>query len=269
MNSDKSCRIESPRRALAGFGATAVLYVPETGWRPAPALLVGALVLCSAPVAALGAVWLYLRLAGIGEGVIDPGALERQATVGDALYFAVLDGTIVVLALIAAGRFKSRPKRVLALGPPAEGARAYAAAILLSTAAAIVWIGGLWAIAPDVFAAEAAPYQARLKGEAGWMPLLALGLLAPLAEELFFRGFLFSALASSRAGVWGAALATTLVWTGLHVDHSAVAKAQVFASGLFLSWLLIRTGSLRVPIVCHVLFNCGVSLALLLTPPPG
>ena len=81
---------------------------------------------------------------------------------------------------------------------------------------------------------------------------------APLSEELVYRGFLLSALARTRLGFWGAALIATALWTALH-DYSAVGFAGVFMIGLLLSWLLWRTGSLWVAILCHALHN---SLAL-------
>jgi membrane protease YdiL (CAAX protease family) len=84
------------------------------------------------------------------------------------------------------------------------------------------------------------------------MVVLAIG--APLSEELIYRGFLLSALARTRLGFWGAALVVTAVWTALH-DYSAFGVVGVFMMGPVLSWLLWRTGSLRVTIFCHALNN--------------
>ena len=70
------------------------------------------------------------------------------------------------------------------------------------------------------------------------------------------------ALAQSRLGFWGAALISSLLWTALHAGYSLVGLAEVFAIGLFLSWLLWRTGSLRVAIFCHALYNSLIVLAL-------
>jgi membrane protease YdiL (CAAX protease family) len=68
-----------------------------------------------------------------------------------------------------------------------------------------------------------------------------------------------SALAQTRLRFWGAALVSTALWTPLH-EYSVLGLAKVFAGGLLFSWLLWRTGSLRVTIFCHALNN---SLALL------
>jgi membrane protease YdiL (CAAX protease family) len=88
-----------------------------------------------------------------------------------------------------------------------------------------------------------------------------VGLGAPLSEELLFRGFLLSAL-TRPLGFWGAALLANAPWTALHWGYSSVGLTQVFVIGLFFSWLLWRTGSLRVPILCHAAFNGLVLLVL-------
>jgi membrane protease YdiL (CAAX protease family) len=61
----------------------------------------------------------------------------------------------------------------------------------------------------------------------------------------------------------------SVAWTSLHVDRTNLAVAQLFAAGLLLSWMLMRTGSLRVPIFCHVLFNTGVSFMVIVLGIPG
>jgi Type II CAAX prenyl endopeptidase Rce1-like len=97
--------------------------------------------------------------------------------------------------------------------------------------------------------------------------VLALG--APLAEELLFRGFLLSALARTRAGFAGAALISTSLWTALHAGYSLIGIVEVFTIGLFFSWMLWRTGSLRVPIFCHALYNSLLVCMLRFVALPG
>lgn len=86
---------------------------------------------------------------------------------------------------------------------------------------------------------------------------LVVAVLAPIAEELLFRGVLLPALARSFLGFWGAAVVSTLVWTALHFGnaYSAAGMLLVFMLGIIFSWLFAKTGSLRVPIVAHMLNN--------------
>ena len=63
-------------------------------------------------------------------------------------------------------------------------------------------------------------------------------------------------------GFWGGALITTGLWTALHAGYSTAGIVEVFLIGLFFSWLLWRTGSLRVAIFCHALYNSLIVLVL-------
>jgi membrane protease YdiL (CAAX protease family) len=83
-----------------------------------------------------------------------------------------------------------------------------------------------------------------------------------LSEEMLFRGFLLSALARTRLRFWGAAIIATVLWTAMHAGYSLVGILEVFLIGMFFSWLLWRTGSLRVAIVCHAVYNSMVVVAL-------
>ena len=110
----------------------------------------------------------------------------------------------------------------------------------------------------------------RLIGGTEWLlAFLVVGVGAPLSEELLFRGFLQSALAGSRLGFFGASLVTSALWTALHAGYSLAGILEVFLIGLFFSWLLWRTGSLRVAIFCHAFYNSLIVLVLRHVPLPG
>ena len=63
-------------------------------------------------------------------------------------------------------------------------------------------------------------------------------------------------------------MVTTSLWTALHAGYSLAGIVEVFLIGLFFSWLLWRTGSLRVPIFCHALYNSLIVLVLRHVPLP-
>ncbi|MBI5106314.1 MAG: CPBP family intramembrane metalloprotease [Solirubrobacterales bacterium] len=84
---------------------------------------------------------------------------------------------------------------------------------------------------------------------------LLVTVLAPLAEELFFRGFFFTALRNS-AGLWPAAIITGAVFGLIHGGSSAAAFLLPLAVlGLALCLLYVRTGSLYPCIVLHCINN--------------
>lgn len=91
----------------------------------------------------------------------------------------------------------------------------------------------------------------------GILEILILGfiLLDPLFEEFFFRGFLFEGLRHSSLGNVGAALLISGGWACLHIQYDAYGIANVFAGGLILAYLRLKTGSLWSCIVFHMWIN--------------
>jgi membrane protease YdiL (CAAX protease family) len=86
---------------------------------------------------------------------------------------------------------------------------------------------------------------------------------APLAEEITFRGPLFSALVKSPVGKVGAVLITAALWAGAHaVAAPPVFLGLLFLMGIVLGLLLLRFGSLWVTIACHSAWNVFTALAL-------
>jgi membrane protease YdiL (CAAX protease family) len=80
-------------------------------------------------------------------------------------------------------------------------------------------------------------------------------VVAPLGEELFFRGFFFGALRNWR-GPWLAAVITGIVFGGIHLGSSPVGylvPLMIFGTGLCL--LYEWTGSLYPAIALHALNN--------------
>jgi uncharacterized protein len=208
--------------------------------------------------------------AGIeGLGILGPRLVV--ATGADELVtLAAFQALVVALVVAASGLLGGNPRDVLALRGPAGGLRAYVAAgvaVLLYPLLAGILLFLVFALSAGGFDPSAGGFDPTVDWQRDQslvrstnLALLAgvLAIGAPLSEELLYRGFLLSALARTRLGFWGAALVATALWTALH-DYSAVGSAGVFTMGLFISWLLWRTGSLWVAIFCHALHN---SLAL-------
>jgi len=86
-------------------------------------------------------------------------------------------------------------------------------------------------------------------------------LVAPIAEETFFRGFLFPAL-RVRWGTFWAALASGLVFAALHFNLGSLVPFTVI--GMLLAWAYVFSGSLWVAIGAHFIFNSvsfGIAVA--------
>jgi len=97
------------------------------------------------------------------------------------------------------------------------------------------------------------------------LAFVAAVVLAPIAEELLFRGLLFRALLQHRS-VHFAALVSSVVFAVVHIDVAVsqpIALVGLTLVGVALAYAYERTGSLLVPIVGHAAFN-GITLVVAL-----
>jgi membrane protease YdiL (CAAX protease family) len=93
-------------------------------------------------------------------------------------------------------------------------------------------------------------------------------LLAPAAEEVLFRGILFTGirqLGFPRLAFWG----TGLMFAFVHFNAASFLPLFVFA--LVLAWIYGRTGNLLAPMAAHSMFNAlnFAVLFLVREGPPG
>jgi membrane protease YdiL (CAAX protease family) len=201
------------------------------------------------------------------SGVASPGGQPWRQDVGVLATLGVWQVVTIALTLLASALFGGRASEVLALQRPAGQPGIYVKALLLmALLQGLVSIVQHGVLQQDMYA-DLRPVV-RLFGEKWVLALLVVGVGAPLSEELLFRGFLLSAFANSGVGFLGGALITTGLWTALHAGYSLAGIVEVFLIGLYFSWLLWRTGSLRVAIVFHALYNSLIVLALRHVPLP-
>lgn len=89
------------------------------------------------------------------------------------------------------------------------------------------------------------------------MSLAIIGLfvivIGPLAEELFFRGFIFPAI-TKRFGLFFGAVGNALVFSLFHIDP--VLYLPTFVAGLILTFLYTKTHSLTSSFIAHGTQNC-------------
>ncbi|MSQ30210.1 MAG: CPBP family intramembrane metalloprotease [Dehalococcoidia bacterium] len=84
--------------------------------------------------------------------------------------------------------------------------------------------------------------------------------IAPLSEELFFRGFLFRAV-QGRAGLVAGLLVSALAFAAFHLNVGVL--LPFFAVGLIFAWAYHASGSLWTPIAAHTIFNSIAFIATL------
>ncbi|NPV28000.1 MAG: CPBP family intramembrane metalloprotease [Firmicutes bacterium] len=84
------------------------------------------------------------------------------------------------------------------------------------------------------------------------IPLLVGSVLAPVSEEMYFRGFVYPYL-RSRLGVRMALWLSAMFFSVLHLD--VVRFIPLMLGGFGLAWLYERTGSLYPSVVAHGVWN--------------
>jgi membrane protease YdiL (CAAX protease family) len=86
------------------------------------------------------------------------------------------------------------------------------------------------------------------------------GVIAPVCEELYFRGLLLSWFLAF-FNPWVGIVATSAIFALAHFDSAGVMVTGLI-DGVAFSLLFVATGSIWVPIIVHI-FNNSIGLALL------
>lgn len=201
---------------------------------------------------------LALNLAALAANVALGGSLVKNGTV---LTFFVLIQDLIVFG--AAALFSVVRYRV---GLDALGLRRFDAALGCGLSMGLLVASYVTRLIYGVIAA-AFGYQPALQdvltrldtsGFGFILTLVAAAVIAPIAEETFFRGFLYGGL-RGRIGVPLAMIVSTLFFTALHFSIDLF--IPIFILGLFLAWLYEKTGSLYPGILLHA-SNNAISLVL-------
>ena len=147
----------------------------------------------------------------------------------------------------------------------------------------LVWsvIAALGAIIPSAWMQEQMPELPNLVENEFDMILqnrwgyLAIGLLAPFAEEIVFRGAILKSLLPTslpqgdhnrHLPVWGAISISALMFAIVHMNPAQMPHA--FIIGLLLGWMYWRTGSILPGIAYHWVNNSVAYVIYNLYPDP-
>ena len=109
----------------------------------------------------------------------------------------------------------------------------------------------------DLYASASAPF----------LLMLALVAAAPLLEELFFRGFILSALDSLGIPFRVGAGASSLAWAAIHSQYGLYELTLIFAMGLLLAEARYRSRSIVPCIAMHSVSNMGAFVEAALMAP--
>lgn len=231
-------------------------YDPVTPWGPWSGLAMAAVVLLIALLAVAATTTIAMIATGVAPTV---GGTPDQVSpeLAAISIWAMLAGqTAAVLAILFFSTLRrGRMASVLALGAPPMGIKAFVVGLVAFLAFTMLAGFVINLIFPHDQLEDLKKLAPLVQSGIWPLTLLSITAGAALSEELLFRGFLFSALLRSPLGVNGTAVVTSALWTLLHVGYSGQGLLLVFILGLVFSALLVRFGSLWVPIFCHAVYN--------------
>jgi membrane protease YdiL (CAAX protease family) len=103
----------------------------------------------------------------------------------------------------------------------------------------------------------------RAGGPASWLLFaLLVGIIAPVVEELFYRGLFLRSLEKRGAAPWAAVVVSAVVFAAVHMQ--VLQFPGLLAFGLVSGVLAVRTGRLGPSILAHIGFNLTTVVVLYL-----
>ncbi len=191
----------------------------------------------------------------------DPGRIVELVLRETANHTGALT-VLQALVVIAGVCVLTRPRgtltraRMLGLGP----VRIWP--LVLWTAGAVAVLAGVSLAAEHVLGInenEALKWLGALRPV--WLVFLLLVVLAPLSEELLFRGFLYGGLQGSALGPFGAVAASSAVWAVIHMQYDWTVVGLIFIYGLVFGIVRWKSRSLWPSILAHGAVNLIAGLS--------
>jgi uncharacterized protein len=93
---------------------------------------------------------------------------------------------------------------------------------------------------------------------------LSLTVIAPVSEEIAFRGFILRGWMSTRLGVIGAIVLSSLLFAAIHGPDQIAVFISLFVGGMLLATMRWLSGSIVPTILMHATWNLGVGILMAL-----
>lgn len=178
---------------------------------------------------------------------------RRVAEDGFVISISVCVSALVTLPAVRllTGTVEDRPWPFLGFG------RVPVRAVLLSCGALLAYLVVSDSFTVAIGRSPVAPFMLSIYETARSLTLLGFVLIvvAPILEEILFRGFLFGGLRASGAPVWVAALVVSVIFAAIHTQYDAYDTTGVFLGALLMIGARIRFDSILPSIAMHGLAN--------------
>lgn len=225
----------------AAAGARAATISGPLLWRPGAVIVAAMCVLAFEYTVRLGT-------ARMLNGVTDPTLWRGGWEISILITLSVLLAVFPPLAR----RKEAGLLGSFAVGPGSTNGALLAAAapfayLLPAAAAAILYFFPEARLAPGYFVDWHTPFASAL--------ILTGVVMGPIWEELFFRGYLFRALARSSIGPLAAAAFSSAAFAIHHFDKDIGGQFAMAAAGLVLCYVVYRSGTIVYGLIAHMVNN--------------
>ena len=194
----------------------------------------------------------------------------KSATVGDIFFFGSNDGTVVSISIMI-GCVLLMATSALVIRVRGGNLKQYLALRPFSLAVGMGMIGLLLIF---MIGSQALTYMLDKSPLAFvdplyqsvssvWLLIFAMVIVAPIYEELIFRGILWSAIAeqftsppdTEYRGAIVASLVTSLIFAVIHLQYGIYEISTIVVLALLFCYARIKSGSLILPILLHIINN--------------
>ena len=199
----------------------------------------------------------------------------KNDTMGDIFFFGSNDGTVVSLSIII-GCVLLVAVSALLIRVRGGNVRKYLALQPFSWS---VGIGMLGLLLMFMIGSQALTYLLNESPlvfvdplyqsvSSVWLLIFAMVIVAPIYEELIFRGLLWSAIAeqfsnvanAEHRGAIVASLVTSVIFAVIHLQYGIYEIGTIVVLALIFCYARIKSGSLVLPMLLHVVNN-GAAMA--------
>lgn len=199
----------------------------------------------------------------------------KNATMGDIFFFGSNDGTVVSLSIII-GCVLLVAVSALLIRVRGGNVRKYLALQPFSWS---VGIGMLGLLLMFMIGSQALTYLLNESPlvfvdplyqsvSSVWLLIFAMVIVAPIYEELIFRGLLWSAIAeqfsnvanAEHRGAIVASLVTSVIFAVIHLQYGIYEIGTIVVLALIFCYARIKSGSLVLPMLLHIINN-GAAMA--------
>lgn len=187
------------------------------------------------------------------------GFASLLATDGKLLVAIAVLSSLITIAVFLKARWAALSRSWLATHP--WGALAWTALLALGTILPAEWLQERMGLAMPETTVKV--FETIMGEPSGY---LAIGILAPLAEELVFRGAVLALLLRLFAGRshWLPIALSALIFGAMHANLPQFVNATLM--GLLLGWMYWRTNSIAPSVVFHWVNNSVAYLMFNLMP---